>query len=76
MSHHDSVLSPQLNQRVSSSATADFFNKIDPERTLVISKTYFARCMRPAAVLTIQEAGPSAQYSQGRADLALVVAAR
>jgi hypothetical protein len=34
MPHHDSVPSRRLNQRISPSATADFFNKIDPERTL------------------------------------------
>jgi hypothetical protein len=32
MSHHDSqsCFSQRLNQRISTSATADFFNKIDP----------------------------------------------
>src|SRR5665213_1647557 len=34
MSHHDlqSCLSQRLNQRISSRATADFFNKVDPKR--------------------------------------------
>src|ERR1700747_2946487 len=33
MPHHDSVPSRRLNQRISPSATADFFNKIDPFET-------------------------------------------
>jgi hypothetical protein len=33
MSHHDSVLSKQLNQRRSTAASADFFNKICQEQT-------------------------------------------
>jgi hypothetical protein len=34
MSHHDSqsCFSQRLNQRISTSATADFFNKIGPKR--------------------------------------------
>jgi hypothetical protein len=33
MPHHDSVPSRRLNQRISSSATADFFNKIGHRQT-------------------------------------------
>jgi hypothetical protein len=38
MSHHDlqSCISQQLNQQISFQATEDFFNKIDPQRTLGI----------------------------------------
>jgi hypothetical protein len=33
MPHHDSVPSRRLNQRISPSATADFFNKIGQKAT-------------------------------------------
>src|SRR5690242_17654312 len=36
MSHHDSVPSQRLNQRTSTGASVDFFNKIDPERNRVL----------------------------------------
>src|SRR6478672_8162112 len=35
--HHDSVPSRRLNQRISPSATADFFNKIDPKQSLNVA---------------------------------------
>jgi hypothetical protein len=40
MTHHDSqsCFSQRLNQRISTSATADFFNKIGQERPFALRK--------------------------------------
>ena len=70
MSHHDSqsCFSQRLNQRNSSFATADFFNKIDPNRTSPrarVRRTKFqnvgpglARYVGPTSRLTVLSLSP------------------